>query len=133
MRKRMVTAAAVCVVLMTAACSSRWTGGTVPMVRVEGGAFQMGSDDGTKPVGTKAANSLGLYDMSGNVWEWCWDRYGGYSGGTQTDPRGAPSGLGRVGRGGSWSDSAQNIRSTSRNYGAPFNRGNSLGFRLVRS
>jgi formylglycine-generating enzyme required for sulfatase activity len=60
------------------------------------------SGNSTHPVGTKAANSLGIYDMSGNVWEWCWDWYGGYSSGSQTDPRGAVSGAIRVFRGGSW-------------------------------
>jgi formylglycine-generating enzyme required for sulfatase activity len=90
------------------------------------------SGNSTHPVGTKAANSLGIYDMSGNVWEWCWDWYGGYSSGSQTDPRGAVSGADRVMRGGGWYSSAAYVRSAFRYYDTPSNRNSSHGFRLVR-
>jgi sulfatase modifying factor 1 len=87
----------------------------------------------THPVGTKAANELGLYDMSGNLWEWCWDGWGSYASGSQTDPRGAASGSARVIRGGSWIDGASGARSAYRYDGDPADRGDDLGFRLVRS
>jgi formylglycine-generating enzyme required for sulfatase activity len=83
-------------------------------------------------VGTKAANDLGIYDLSGNVFEWCWDWYGGYGSGSQTDPRGPSSGSDRVIRGGSWNGGARDVRSSFRIYIGPSDRINYLGFRLVR-
>ena len=89
----------------------------------------------THPVGGKQANALGLYDMSGSVWEWCYDRYGStyYSNSPGCQPLGETSGSFRVVRGGSWSDTAVNCRVSVRNIYLTSDRDNLLGFRLVRS
>jgi len=100
----------------------------------DAGWYLMNSDH-THPVGEKQANAWGLYDMHGNVWEWCWDRYRDYSRNLPdiniTDPEGAQRGPCRVLRGGGWRDLAQDLRSAYRRYCTPFNRYNDLGFRLA--
>ena len=91
------------------------------------------SDDETHPVGQKKPNAWGLYDMHGNVWEWCQDRYGGYPSGSVTDPEGPGSGSYRVLRGGSFRCAAGLCRSALRRFNSPGRRFNILGFRPSRS
>jgi len=83
------------------------------------------------PVGFYAPNAWGLYDMHGNVWEWCSDWYGGYSSGAQTNPEGPSSGSYRVLRGGSWFYHGRYCRSAGRNAIEPSHRSHGIGFRLV--
>ena len=91
------------------------------------------SDNKTHAVGSKQANELGIYDMSGNVYEWCQDRKGSYSSSSQVNPTGAASGSYRVRRGGYWSSSARYCRSSDRSSSSPGYRDFDLGLRLVLS
>ena len=89
------------------------------------------SDTGTREVKTKQANGYGLYDMSGNVFEWCWDWYSSIS--SSTDAAGAASGSHRVQRGGCWYGGSNSCKVAVRNSNYPYNRFNYYGFRVVRS
>jgi len=81
--------------------------------------------------GSFAPNALGLYDMSGNVWEWCGDWYGVYSSGAQTNPIGAATGSYRVHRGGGWANDPANSRVAYRTYNTLSYRDYGVGFRVV--
>ena len=88
----------------------------------------------THPVGAKDANDLGLYDMSGNLYEWCWDWYDAdyYDVSSAGDPTGPSTGYSRVLRGGSWSSNSMRCRSADRTYGTPSYNHNTVGFRVAR-
>ena len=110
-----------------------------PIRRADDGTFHPIYNDRwcypySSPVGSFAANGYGLYDMAGNMWEWCWDWYGSYAAGSQTDPRGAASGSNRVLRGGSWGNNAGLCRVANRDNSLdPGSSFNFFGFRIARS
>jgi len=99
------------------------------------GWYEANSAGSTHEVGQKPANAWGLYDMHGNVYELCWDWYDNiYTSRAQTDPLGPSSGRERVGRGGGWNSSAQNVRSAERNsYHPADSRYRNMGFRVARN
>ena len=95
------------------------------------GWYSNNSDNTTHPVAQKQPNNWGLYDLSGNVSEWCQDWYDTYDDGPLTDPTGASSGSNRVNRSGGWSYNARSARSADRDAHAQGYRNDYLGFRLV--
>ncbi len=88
--------------------------------------------NGPVPVKSFKPNAWGVYDMHGNLWEWCEDWYGPYPGTLVRDPRGPEDGVVKIRRGGSWFKNAFLCRSANRNYASPASRYRTLGFRVVK-
>ena len=111
----------------------RWSGTNNQNELTEYAWYYANSDSRTHRVGQKSPNNLGLYDMSGNVWEWCYDWYSAYPNQSQTNPKGPSSGNKKVLRGGSWVDSQFYCRVYYRNQKTPSSTSNNYGLRIVIS
>ena len=109
----------------------KWPGTNTKSELVNYAWYDANSSNKTHEVKKKTANAYGLYDMSGNVWEWCWDRRGSSTPAGGQDPTGAGSGSYRVGRGGSWKNNASNAAWASRGNLEPDRIGNYLGLRVA--
>jgi formylglycine-generating enzyme required for sulfatase activity len=114
-----------------AGTSTRFHAGDGDADLVRAGWSAANSGRTTHAAGQKQANAWGLFDMHGNVWEWCQDWYGTYDSGVVADPTGPPSGSARVLRGGSWDDSFRYCRSAYRLSIDPAHTGGRVGFRVV--
>jgi formylglycine-generating enzyme required for sulfatase activity len=112
------------------ACRAGSTGPYAGKARLDDRWYSVNSRNQTHPVGTKQANAWGLYDMHGNVWEWCQDWYGDYPAGAKTETTGV-IGKFKVARGGCWGESLAGSRAARRAKDEPGNQNYSLGFRVA--
>jgi formylglycine-generating enzyme required for sulfatase activity len=109
----------------------KWAGTSSEESLVDYAWYKDNSEGKTHAVGQKKPNALGLYDMGGNVWEWCSDWFGTYPSGHVTDPIGSAAGSKRVLRGGSWLSKPKNVCAAERSRNTPDFRSSNFGFRLV--
>lgn len=112
--------------------NDRLWSGTNKEKEIENYAWYYWDDPAPHPIGTKKPNDLGIYDMTGNVEEWCWDWYGPYTKASKTDPTGPASGTYRAARGGAWNWDADYSRTVRRDGFTPTKRYDVMGFRVVR-